>query len=513
MAGNWQSLPKTIAMSLIVFTLAISPSFAQEKEARPAKWSEAIEAATPRAPVTEEAVTTNQRIKTSKGVLDYKATAGRLTIHDDGGKPNGSLFYVAYRMDSQSPRPVTFFFNGGPGSPTIWLHMGSFGPKYVKTSSPDATKPAPYRLVDNEHTLLPQSDLVFIDAMGAGLSRPLGDTKASVFFGVDQDVDAFAKAIKRYVSINNLWNAPKYIFGESYGTLRAGALANRLQNDGLDLTGVVLFSSIMNYGSRQPGLDQNHINLLPTYAATAWYHQAIASRPQNLEDHVDKARVFATGPYSSALQKGTGLSKDEMREVAKQMSALTGLSEEFIMENRLRVDLGRFRKELLRSRGVSVGRLDSRFVNFDSDDGGENPEFDPASSYITSAYYALLNSYLTKDLGLKTDLEYKLSARDPSFRWDWSHRLGNQTQLSPNTGLDLGLAMRNNPNLKVLAMNGYYDLATPFFATEFDLSHIPLPDALTKNIRLTYYPSGHMMYLHEPSNDAMIKDLRDWYLN
>jgi len=208
---SWLAITKTFVLGAGICSLALVPTYAQEKEAKASKLSEAIEAATPRAPIVEEAVTTSQRMKTSKVTLDYKATAGRLTIHDDQGKPNGSIFYVAYRIESSSPRPVTFFFNGGPGSPTIWLHMGSFGPKYVKTASPDATKPAPYRLVDNEHTLLPQSDLVFIDAMGAGLSRPLGDTKAQSFFGVDQDVDAFAKAIKRYVAINNLWNAPKIL--------------------------------------------------------------------------------------------------------------------------------------------------------------------------------------------------------------------------------------------------------------------------------------------------------------
>lgn len=506
----------TSSVALVALAAAFSfaaPALAAEKDDKPAKVAEQIEAATIRPSVAETAVTTSHSLTLKGKPIAYKATAGTLVITDASGKPEGSLFYVAYTVEPQKgeKRPVTFLFNGGPGSASLWLHMGSVGPVYVKTAAPGNTPPAPYSYGPNPNSILDKTDLVFIDAMGAGYSRPLGDAKGEKFYGVDQDVSAFERAIQRYIKINERWNSPKFILGESYGTLRAPALVNALQEDGLDFNGVILLSSILNYGVRQPLYDQNDMILMPTYAAAAWYHNAIPNKPASLEAFMASARAFASGPYASALAKGTSISPEEEDAVARQLSGFIGISPEVIKQNRLRVSLNRFRKELLRGREQTIGRLDMRFTGTDQDSGGESPEFDPADTAITSAYYSALNAYLTGDLNYKSDMEYRLSARGPDFRWDWSHRFRNQTQNTPTTGVDLGNAMRTNPNLKVLSMYGYYDAATPFFSTEYDLNHIPLEPAQIKNISHVYYPAGHMFYVDEASHAKMKADLDAFY--
>ncbi|PZQ61946.1 MAG: peptidase S10 [Sphingomonas taxi] len=507
--------------ALLLAAVAV-PAMAQEKD-KPVRSNaeaqkDAVEGAYANAPVAEREERSTGAVTVSGKRLGYTATAGTLTIRDLEGKPTASMFYTAYTLEGTKPgtkRPITFFYNGGPGSPTFWLHMGSFAPVRLQTGSPEFIRPAPYEFGPNPYTLLDKTDMVFLDAIGAGYSRPLGDAKPSDFYGTDEDADAFAKAIIRYATKFGRWNSPKFLFGESYGTLRSGALAYQLQDRGMALNGVVLLSSIMNYGYRQPGLDQVYLNYLPSYAATAWYHNRLPNRPADVATVVQQAREFAVGPYMSALAKGQNIPAEERDAVARRMSELTGLSTDFLIRSNLRVDLPRFQKELLRGTRQTVGRFDSRYIGVDSDAAGERPESDVSSDAISGAFIATFNDYATHTLGYKTDMPYRLSARDAKgWTWNWKHASplrGAGEQNNPNTAVDLAAAMRGNPYLQVLSMNGWYDMATPFFGTENDLGHMMLEPAQQRNLRFTYYPAGHMTYLNPEALVAMKRDLADWY--
>ena len=464
------------------------------------------------APVEERTVSTRHSVAVGGRALSYTATAGTLTIRDVSGKPKASIFYTAYTLERapSSGRPLMFFYNGGPGSASLWLRMGSFGPMRLQTGSPETIRPAPFGFGPNPDTLLGSTDMVFIDAPGTGYSRGLGDAKGSDFYGVDQDADAFAKAIIRYVTKFGRWDSPKFLFGESYGTTRSGALAYQLQDRGMALNGVILLSSIMNYGRRQPGLDRDYINYLPSYAATAWYHHKMANPPASVEEAAAEARTFAEGPYASALEKGQTISSQERSAIAQQMSALTGLSPGFIDRANLRVDLSRFRKELLRDERQTVGRFDSRYTGIDPDAAGESPEYDASDTAISGAFIGTLNSYLARDLGYQTNMAYRASAsEEEGFKWDWNHKAPGVrfTLNAPDTALDLAAAMRENPYLKVLSLNGWYDMATPFFGTEYDLNHMMLEPAQQRNLEFRYYPSGHMVYLNPEALHAMRLDV------
>ena len=308
--------------------------------------------------------------------LAYTATAGTLTIRDDEGKPTASMFYVAYTT-GDAHRPVTFFYNGGPGSSTLWLHMGSLGPVRVQTDSPGPTHNAPYALVDNADSLLDKSDLVFLDAIGAGYSRPLGDTKLAAFWGTDQDIDVFARGIERFLTVNQRWNAPKFLFGESYGTTRSAGLSYRLQSDGVQLNGVMLLSSILNYGRRQPGFDQEMINYIPSYAASAAYHHRLAGPPADLDAFLHEVREFARGPYALALAKGQDLSDAERQKVAAQLAGYIGLPASYILASDLRIAPGRFRKELLRDQRLTLAAMTTASPAWTSTRPGSRPSTIP----------------------------------------------------------------------------------------------------------------------------------------
>ena len=477
--------------------------------------AEEAKAAWAKAPVEERTVSSRHSVSAGGRTLKYTATAGTLTIHDNSGKPTASIFYTADTLDGarDSKRPVVFFYNGGPGSASLWLRMGSFAPMRLQTGGPDYIRPAPFAFAPNPDTLLGTADLVFIDAPGTGYSRMLGDSKGSDFYGVDQDADAFARAIMRYVTKFGRWDSPKFLFGESYGTTRSGALAYQLQERGVALNGVILLSSIMNYGRRQPGLDRDYINYLPSYAATAWYHHKMANAPGSVAEAAELGRAFAQGPYATALEKGQNISPEEEDSVARQMSQLTGLSPEFIKRANLRVDLSRFRKELLRDERETVGRFDSRYTGVDPDAAGDSPDFDASDVAISGAFIGTLHDYLANDLGYRTDLQYRLSAsEEEGFKWDWDHKAPGvrYTLNAPNTALDLAAAMRTNPYLKVLSLNGWYDMATPFFGTEYDLSHMMLEPAQQRNLEFRYYPSGHMVYLNPDALHAMRLDVESF---
>jgi carboxypeptidase C (cathepsin A) len=446
----------------------------------------------------------------------YTATAGNVLIREDKeDKPEASVFYVAYTADDAkgSNRPVTFFYNGGPGSSSVWLHMGSLAPVRVESASAAATAPPPYHLVPNPYSLIDKTDLVFIDAVGTGFSTPVGKAKGKDFWGVDQDLTAFAKAITRYVTINQRWNSPKFLFGESYGTTRSAGLVNKLQSQGMAFNGVVLLSSILNYASNSPGLDQNYIGSLPTFAAIAWFHDKVPGKPASMEAFVNEARAFAAGEYASALAKGQSLTPAEEDALATKLSRFTGLTPAYLKEANFRVSQGRFRKELLRDERRTVGRYDARYEGIDLDAAGENPEYDASDTAIAGAFTAAFNNYVESTLKWQSDVPYKTTSFDIIREWDWKHEQPGSRfpQRVPYVASDLARAMRENPRLHVMSANGYFDLATPFFATEFDLGHMELDPSLRKNLEFRYYPSGHMVYLNVDALAKFKADLSAFY--
>ncbi|MHB1839492.1 MAG: S10 family peptidase [Acidobacteriaceae bacterium] len=450
--------------------------------------------------------------------IHYTATAGTLIVRDAQDKPYGSFFYVAYTQDGAEPktRPVTFLYNGGPGSSSMWLHMGSFGPVRIETDSPQATPPAPYHLVPNPYSLLDKSDLVFIDAMGTGFSQPVGKATLKDYFGVDQDVLAFNRFIARYITVNQRWNSPKFLIGESYGTTRSAGLSYSLEKSGIALNGVVLVSSILNFNEHAPGLDNDYMNNLPSYAAIAWYHDKLANKPSDLKTFLEQVRTYARGPYAEALAQGQNLSATEEDQVAQKLSQMTGLSVQYLKESNLRVSASDFRKELMRDDRRTLGRYDARFEGIDMDAVGEGPTYDPSSTGITGAFVAAFHSYLADELKYSSDEEYKVNGRGPHFQWDWKHTPpddsgGRGRELWPDVALDLGAAMRQNPHLQLFSANGYFDLATPFFETEYDIAHMELDPTLRKNIRFGYYPSGHMIYLNVDALKQLKGDLAQFY--
>lgn len=455
----------------------------------------------------EKSSVTEHTIRIGGATIPYKATAGTILLKDDKGEPTASMFYVAYtRSDVKdlSRRPVAFLYNGGPGSSTVWLHMGAFGPRRVVTANAAPTPPAPYKLEDNAETLLDKTDLVFIDAIGTGYSQAVGKSKDKDFWGVDPDVNAFAQFITRYVSRNDRWNSPKYLIGESYGTFRSAALGDYLQStDGMDLNGIVLISTVLNMGtlSFPLGEDMPYVFYLPSYAATAWYHKVLKNRPADLNAFLTEARQFASTDYANALMKGSNLSDEERAAVVKKLSEFTGLSEDYLTKAKLRVNLPQFMEELQRNKGQITGRLDSRFSGPMLDLLGEYASYDPQESAITGAFTAAFNHYIRQELKFEEDQPYNIMSENAGREWNWKHK-GEQSYGfpgAPNVMGDLADALVSNPHLQVQAENGLYDMATPFFATEYTMDHLGLPPDLRRHIHLEYYDAGHMMYLLNPS--------------
>ncbi len=390
------ALSRLLAAVCLSFTIAFGHLAlqAQDEKKDEAKAEHKDDKQTPVPP--ESAAVTHHEWKAAGTPVAYTATAGNLVIHDDDDKPYGSVFYVAYTEDGVSEegtRPITFLYNGGPGSATIWLHMGSVGPMRVVTASPEATGSAPYKLVPNEYSLLGKTDLVFIDAVGTGFSKPVGKATEKDFAGTDQDVKAFQRFIERYITLNKRWNSPKYLMGESYGTTRSAALADALQEKGIELNGVVLVSSILNYGVRVPGYDTESLVYLPSYAAIAWFHNKLAQKPADLKSFLDEVRRYASGPYAEALAQGDTLLPAEKDAVAQKLSAYTGLSADYLKQTNLRINPSRFRKELLRGEREVLGRYDARFEGTDIDAAGETPGYDPSDTGIAGAFIAAFHDY------------------------------------------------------------------------------------------------------------------------
>jgi len=455
--------------------------------------------------------------------LHYTATAGNLLIPGEDEQPYASVFFVAYTLDGAAEartRPLTFLYNGGPGSASMWLHMGSVGPMRVVTSSPEASGPGPYQIVPNQYSLLDKSDLVFVDAVGTGYSRPVGKGTIKDFAGTDQDVRAFQKFIYRYVSVNHRWNSPKFLFGESYGTTRSAALADALENSGMSFNGVILMSSILNYFVLAPASDRMFVGYLPSYAAIAWHYEKVPHKGKDEKAFLDDVRAFARGPYAEALAQGDKLPQGQVDAVAAKLAGYIGLSPQYIKEANLRVSPARFRKQLLRDQREIVGRYDARFEGTDIDAAGETPGYDPSNTGIEGAFITALHDYLDRDLQYTSDETYFPSGPGINQQWDHSHRLGSALPTGGQAGPpmrdayvagDLADAMRKNPHLRVLSVNGLFDLATPFFNTEYDLAHMNLEPKLRSNVEFAYYPSGHMIYLNVDALKQLKSDLADFY--
>lgn len=478
--------------------------------------------------------TTSGSVSVEGQRINYKAAAGTIVLHGSGDEentPTASLFYVAYFKTGAdaSRRPVTFIYNGGPGSATVWLHMGAFGPRRVVTHDDTHTPAAPYQLVNNDYSLLDASDLVFIDAPATGFSRLIAQTadkdkrdalmkkRNKQFFGVDGDGQAFAQFITRFLSKYGRWNSPKYLFGESYGTTRSAVLANILTNEkSVDLNGVILLSQILSFDtsidgpSNNPGIDLPYVLGLPTFAATAWYHHKLPQQAQTAELKPFLATVenFATGEYAQALMAGGTLDDARKQAIAEKLHQYTGLPVKYLLKANLRVTGGMFEHTLLSDADTTTGRLDSRFSGPSIDPMGKDSDYDPQSSAISSAYVSTFNDYVRKTLKFGQNQHYRLFA---GFNhWDFSHKApGSHRALQQSTNVipDLAAAMKADPDLKVMMAGGYYDLATPFFAAEHELNHLPIPQSLRKNISVHLYPSGHMVYAHKPSLKALHDDV------
>jgi len=452
---------------------------------------------------------TEHRVNIDGQTVRYTATAGTKHLKNDAGEAVAEVFYVAYTRDrvrDPEERPVLFSFNGGPGSSAVWLHLGTFGPKRIQFEDAEQPTPPPHEFVDNAYSILDKTDLVFIDPVGTGYSRVVGEGNTEDFWGVEQDIESMSEFIRLWITRNDRWDSPKFLAGESYGTTRVAGLVDRLQNnEGMFFNGVALVSSILNFQTArfETGNDLPYVLFLPTYAATAWYHEALENRPEELEPFLDEVRDFAENEYVSALMKGSRLDEDERREIAERLSEYTGLDADYIERANLRIGMGRFNKELLRDEGKTVGRLDSRYLGRDRDDAGESYEYDPSYSAILGPYTSAMNHFLHRELEYEEDRKYEILSGNVIGNWDWevTGRTGYV-----NMAENLRRAMSQNPHLKVLVANGYYDLATPFYASEYTFDTMQLDDDIRENnVDFTYYPAGHMMYIHPPS----LRQLRD----
>ena len=462
--------------------------------------------------------------------ISYKAVAGTLVIDGTGAKestPQVAMSYFAYFKQGVDPskRPVTFIYNGGPGSSTVWLHMGAWGPRRVVTNDDTHTPAAPYQLVNNDYSLLDASDLVFIDMPGTGFGRLLPQGKddaartadrkelAKKIWGVDGDAQVFARFITQFLSKYNRWNSPKYLFGESYGTTRSAVLSAILEEqDNVDLNGVILLSEVLRFDSNihetDPGNDLPYVLALPTYTATAWYHHMLPKyRNQKLGPLLRKAIQFSNTDYRSALAAGSDLGAARFQAVVSELHDLTGLPIAYLTRANLRVTGSMFEHALQSASDITTGELDTRFSGPSMDPLSKTAEYDPQSAAMSSAYIALFNGYVRNNLKFGDDMQYRSEIYGlHEFDWNFQHKAPGDTFFaSPGVNAmgDLAAAMKYNPNLKVMVNGGFYDLSTPFYAAIYDDAHLPIPESLRKNISYAFYPSGHMVYAHVPSLKRM----------
>jgi carboxypeptidase C (cathepsin A) len=526
----------------LLSSLVLAPTLALAAPPPDAKPKDAHDAPAAQAGFFKPEATITDGTVTIAGIpIAYQAVAGTLVVHpkgwddvppkEDGAKstppaeanPNAeaSMFYAAYFAKPKAGvvRPITFVFNGGPGSATVWLHMGAFGPKRVVTPDGVHAPAAPYPLIDNDYSLLDTTDLVFIDAPGAGFSRVAGHDREKAFYGIDQDAHAFAEFITAFLSKYDKWNAPKYLFGESYGTTRSAVLANLLEQDyDVDLNGVMLLSQILSFDlsadrvARNPGTDLAYALALPTYAATAWYHNKLPHKPDALEPFLREVEQFATHDYIVALVAGADLPADQRATIAAKLHDLTGLPLAYIEKANLRIDGGEFEKELQDDQDTTTGRLDTRFSGPTMDPLSQRSDYDPQSAAISSAYVSSFNDYVHNTLKYGRDQYYKPSARNIRI-WDSQHQPPDASIKLPqaaNVLPDLAAALKYNPTLRVQLNAGYFDLATPYYQGVYEMHHLPMPAKLQANIEIRTYQSGHMVYAHPDSLKALHDNAADF---
>jgi carboxypeptidase C (cathepsin A) len=506
--------------------------------------SEAKATPSPTPAFKSESTTSTGSVTVEGARVDYQAVAGTIVVHpkewddaalperrekqeseerDEDNKKNptaeASMFYVAYTQQKTEPekRPIMFLFNGGPGSSTVWLHMGAFGPRRVITADDAHTPAAPYQVLNNDYSLLDASDLVFVDAPGTGFSRIAGKDKEKNFYGVDPDAHAFAEFIVAYLGKYGRWNSPKYVFGESYGTPRAAVLANLLETEyNVDLNGVILLSQILNFDlsvdapENNPGVELPYVVALPTYAASAWYHRKLPgpNSPAALEPFLKEVEDFAMKDYATALAQGATLSKADRQAMADKLHGYTGLPVSYILKANLRIDGGEFEKNLQDDTDTTTGRLDTRFSGPTMDPLSKEAEYDPQAAAISSAYVSAFNDYVRRTLHYGQDKQYRPEI-DLWKSWKYQHEPPGQhepLQQATNTMPDLAAAMKYDPGLKILLAGGYFDLATPFYEGWYEMHHLPIPERLQDNIQYRYYQSGHMVYAHQDSLKALHDD-------
>ena len=457
--------------------------------------------------VDKEPIVTEHTIDIEGKKLDYTVTTGMLALRDEFGEVQAGVFFIAYTLKREGDpreRPLMFSFNGGPGSSSVWLHLGALGPKRVKMEEDGNLPPPPYLLVDNPHTWLEETDLVFIDPVGTGYSRPAKKENEQKYWGLKGDIESVGEFIRLYLTRYERWSSPLFLVGESYGTTRAAGLSGHLLDKGIAFNGIVLVSSILSFVTLRnfKANDLPPILFFPTYTATAWYHKKLAPDLQaDLQRALRESEAFAIGDYAKALAQGTALPANERAKIVKKAARLTGLRPEFVDYSDLRVNILEFCKELLRDQKRTVGRLDSRFKGIDERASGAHPEEDPSMATIRPPYTAMFNDYVRRALGYKTDVPYNILAGIE--KWDW----GSAGQGMPDTSESLRNAMSRNPHMKLFVASGYYDLATPYFATKYTLDHLGLDASLHDNVTTAEYEAGHMMYVHEGSLEKLKRDV------
>jgi carboxypeptidase C (cathepsin A) len=461
-----------------------------------------------------QTVITHHVIRLAGGAtLEYTATAGTLLLRNDHGDATASVFYVAYTTGDRS-RPVTFLYNGGPGSASLWLHIGAFGPRRILTSATSFIPPPGGRLADNPATLLDISDLVFIDAVGTGYSTVTGKGANNQFWGVDEDIRAFEQFIRRWISTNDRGASPKFLLGESYGTFRSAGLVDRLQTDGISINGVVLLSSLLDYADDfgNPGDDNiPDAFAIPSEAAVAWYHKKVPNPPADVQTFVDAARKFTSDEYVPAILKPAPLDAATTARLAQRLHGFIGLDADYLARANLRVSPPRFESELLRDDGQVVGRYDGRYAGSAIDRNAGEPEFDPSYEAVAPAFNAAFVAYVKSDLGWRTNRLYQVLPPEIVSNWNFRRSGFYGRVLAPTVIPDLREALHVNPNLRVFAANGLFDLATPFYTTEYELANVGLDPSVRDRITLGYYPSGHMIYLTDAALTSLRSDLGHFY--
>ena len=455
-------------------------------------------------------VVSRHSIRLHGSTLSYTATTGMLPIRNDTtGAVEGGIFFVAYNKDGvgdPGTRPLSFVFNGGPGSSTVWLHMGAFGPKKVRLNPDGTNPPPPYAYEDNQFTLLDQTDLVFLDPVGTGFSRAARPELGPKFWGLDEDIHAVGEFVRLYLTRFDRWGSPKFLAGESYGTTRAAHLSGYLADRGIALNGVVLISTVLNFGASamDAGNDLGFINFIPSYAATAWYHKKLPADLQRLsvEQVTTQAERWAESDYARALMRGARLTEAERHTAAEQLARFSGTSTSFAEENDLRINLGRFNQELLRDKHLTSGRLDSRFTTYATDQGAERGQFDPSEASIRNSFSAVLSEYVRRELGYRNeDVYYILGGGIGRWRYPQNNGYANVVP-------SLERAFAKNPEMRLYVAEGYYDMATPYFAVEYTLAHMSVDPRVRAGITTERFEAGHMVYIDSPSMTKMREGLR-----